>query len=146
MIKIREFISSDTAPLQQLFLEVRQATFLWKDPAEFDVMDFDSETEGEQILVAVCDNKVVGFISTWIEDAFIHHLYVDASYQNQGVGKALLTNFLSRVHTAVQLKCLLKNEQAIAFYKRNNFIEKKRVVAESGDYILFEYIPHLDSE
>jgi hypothetical protein len=47
------------------------------------------------------------------------------------------------VHTPVQLKCLQKNEQAIAFYKRNNFIEKERVVAGSGDYILFEYAPEI---
>lgn len=141
MIKIREVVLSDRPHLQALFLKVRQATFSWMDIAAFDVLDFDEETEGEHILVAICDNQLVGFISIWMEDLFIHHLYVDTAYQNKGIGKALLMAFLGKEKKVVQLKCLEKNEHAITFYKRNNFIEKERGTSVTGDYILFETVP-----
>lgn len=139
VIKIRELISGDRPQLEELFLKVRQETFLWTDTSAFALSDFEYDTEGERILVAVCDEEIVGFISVWMEDPFIHHLYVAPAFQGKGVGKALLSAIFKETIAPLQLKCLLRNDKAIAFYKRNGFIEKQRVASESGDYILFEY-------
>lgn len=138
MIEIAEFTADDKPYLQELFLHVRQHAFTWLT-SSFHLSDFDSETKDEYILVAHLNQQVVGFISVWMSDHFIHHLYVDANLQRQGIGKALLQALFSKIKATFQLKCLLKNEAAIIFYKKNGFIEKECVAEKAGDYILFEY-------
>lgn len=65
MVKIVESSESHITTLRELFLKVRQNTFTWADTASFNILDFDKETEGEYVLVAICDNSLVGFISVW---------------------------------------------------------------------------------
>ncbi len=137
-MRIRKTTANDITHLQQLFLKVRQSTFTWMDPASFELQDFDEATEDEYILVAEQENTIIGFASVWMEDNFIHHLYVDDAFQNKGIGKALLQAIMKELNGAVQLKCLLKNERAAAFYKKHGFIEKEKGGSEEGEYILFE--------
>lgn len=49
--------------LQAIYLESRQNTFHWADADAFKLSDFDLDTEGEQIWVAVSGDKVLGFAS-----------------------------------------------------------------------------------
>ncbi len=49
--------------LQALYLESRQDTFHWADADAFKLSDFELDTEGEEIWVAVSGNKVLGFAS-----------------------------------------------------------------------------------
>ena len=138
MVKIVERSYEDIISLRQLFLKVRQNTFTWADTTGFNILDFDKETEGETVLVAIRDKTIVGFISIWLVDNFIHHLYIDDEYQRKGVGTALLKAALNRTKFPVRLKCLEKNTGAIAFYKKNGFCEKGGGVTEEGPFILFE--------
>ncbi|MET0634555.1 MAG: GNAT family N-acetyltransferase [Chitinophagaceae bacterium] len=117
---------------------MRRETFTWVDPEEFRLMDFDDQTEGEQLMVARVDGRVAGFISLWKEDDFIHHLYVDRRYQGQGVGAELLKAGYRKLGPVARLKCLVNNIRAIRFYERQGFIEMGRGGSEHGDYILFE--------
>ena len=119
-------------------MKVRQNTFTWADPSGFSILDFDKETEGETILVAISDKTIVGFISIWLVDNFIHHLYIDDKYKKKSVSTALLKAALNKTKFPVRLKCLEKNTGAIAFYKKNGFCEKGRGVTEEGPFILFE--------
>jgi len=138
LFKIIEFRKRDLKSLRELFLKARQNTFVWADPTTFDLLDFDAQTKGEYILTALYDEKVIGFISVWMRDSFIHHLYIDEAYHKHGIGKALLKAVIEKIKFPVVLKCLEKNIEAIGFYKKIGFIEKARDENENGSYILFE--------
>lgn len=139
-MEIVEIRKSDLDSLRKIFLEERQTTFSWIDSTTFHLHDFDTETEGEYILVAILDDITIGFISIWLPDNFIHHLYVDKKYHGKGIGTQLLKAALRKTNFPVTLKCLEKNIQAVNFYKRKGFIEKGKGESEQGTFILFELV------
>ncbi|WP_239023096.1 hypothetical protein [Flavobacterium endoglycinae] len=62
-MKITEAGKNDLAPLRKLFLEERKRTFSWLDTSEFQLDDFDKQTQGEFILTAYINDIPAGFIS-----------------------------------------------------------------------------------
>jgi ribosomal protein S18 acetylase RimI-like enzyme len=138
-ITISEIVKDDIIILQQLFLSVRQQTFVWLDTSFYQLTDFNEETKGELILVAKCDDKIAGFISVWTPDAFIHHLYIKKEYQGAGIGTALLKEVKNRFSVSIRLKCLKDNKVAIDFYKKNEFKEKETGIGDNGEFGVFEY-------
>lgn len=135
IIKIRK---SDHDILRTLFLKERQRTFSWLDPSEFQLKDFERATKGELILVAIIERIPVGFISIWMKDHFIHHLYIDQNYQGKGIGTALLKAAIDKTGLPITLKCLEHNTKAVIFYGKKGFICIERGQSEHGAYILFE--------
>lgn len=138
MIQIFEKNKNHIPDLQRIFLEVRRKTFYWlEDVVDYKLTDFDHETEGEFVLVAVLNKKPVGFISLWMADNFIHHLYIDENYQHQNIGSILLDEAIKIMNSPVKLKCLVKNEKAIKFYEKKGFIALEKGVSNHGEYILY---------
>lgn len=130
----------DLPALRELFLKVRQKTFFWLDNSSYNLSSFDKETDGEYIMVAYLNQVVVGFVSLYSPDNFIHNLYVHTDYQNQGVGTALLkAAIIQMAPLPVRLKCLKENKNAVAFYEKNGFQAKSQGISYEGIYILFEY-------
>jgi ribosomal protein S18 acetylase RimI-like enzyme len=138
MVTIVERRESDVVALRELFLRVRKDTFTWAEPTSFDILDFDKETKGEYILIALWQNRLIGFISVWMEDNFIHHLYVDREYQRQGIGTALLEAIFRKINCPVRLKCLEQNVPALDYYHRRGFVHKARGETVTGSFILLE--------
>ena len=138
MLTIVERRGIDTDALRYLFLKERRNTFTWLDTSSFRLSDFEEETEEEYILVALEENIVIGFISIWVEDNFIHHLYIDEKHQNKGVGSKLLKAVVDKFGLPVRLKCLLNNVNAVEFYRKKGFEEKGKGATENGTYILLE--------
>jgi ribosomal protein S18 acetylase RimI-like enzyme len=137
-IKIIEFSESDRDSLRELFLKVRRSTFIWKDFSDFDLLDFDRQTREEYIMTAFYDDKIAGFISIWLPNNFIHHLFIDEAFQKLGIGKELLRAAINKTGFPIRLKCLGKNKEAIAFYKKTGFIEKGRGGVGDDSFIAFE--------
>ncbi len=79
-------------------------------------------------------------MAVWSPDAFIHHLYVDAAYRGRGIGKALLDLAGQTYPSPLSLKCLVKNEAALQFYR----VLRWQVVEEGhdalGNYFLMKSI------
>lgn len=138
-IVITELEKNDLPALRELYLKVRKATFTWLDTSHYQLASFDTDTNGEYVLVAYVEDKVAGFISAYRPDNFIHHLYIDNGYQNLGIGTALLKAMIRKLQTPVRLKCLQENKAGVAFYERNGFVQKERGVALEGIFIVFEY-------
>lgn len=138
MIKIIEKREEDINALQHLFFKTRTITFSWTDISKFKLSDFEKETENEYVLVALADEVLIGFVSVWVADSFIHHLYVDEAFRNQSVGTRLLNAVIEKIGLPVSLKCEEKNTEAVCFYRKKGFIEKERGESEIGTYILFE--------
>lgn len=138
-VRIAELQANDLPALRELYLKVRQATFTWFDTSHYQLSAFDADTAEEYTLVAHIDDKVIGFVSAYLPDNFIHHLYVDSNYQKHGVGTGLLKAILEKLKLPVGLKCLENNRSAVAFYEKHGFTFVKKGVSIEGIYILFEY-------
>lgn len=137
-MEIAPIKKTDYDALRNLFLKERQSTFSWLDTSNYQLKDFDKEIHGEEVLVARIDDFVIGFISIWMPNNFIHHLYVDEKYHDKGIGTQLLKAAIDKTKFPITLKCLEDNTKAVAFYRRKGFIEKERGPSPNGDYILFE--------
>ncbi|MBD1577026.1 GNAT family N-acetyltransferase [Vibrio sp. S11_S32] len=119
-MEIRKFHHDHRVSLRQLYLESRTATFTWLDTRQFKLSDFERDTDGEQIWVAVEGEDVIGFISIWEPECFIHHLFVRPQKLRTGVGLKLLT-IGKQYYSELSLKCLVANENAVGFYHSVGF-------------------------
>lgn len=141
MIKIRKAETSDTPQLETLFLVTRQRTFHWENPDKFKLEDFKQSTSGETIFVAEDEGStIVGFVSVWEQDAvpFIHHLFVAPNHQRKGIGELLMESLLTWLPLPYHLKCVSKNREALAFYRKHGWVEVGQGVGEDGEYLLLE--------
>jgi ribosomal protein S18 acetylase RimI-like enzyme len=102
--------------------------------------DFKSEVEGERVLVAALNERIVGYVSIWEPDWFIHHLYVDPKAHRAGVGKMLVSHTLAlATSNQVSLKCQIANVGALRFYRSVGFMETREVGSdEYGRWVRLE--------
>lgn len=134
--QVRPATPADLPALRELFLAARRQTFDWLPPDAFHLEDFDTQTEGERVFMAEAGDRIAGFISVWEPDDFIHHLFVDVGHIRQGVGRALLLALPGWPGRAYRLKCLSRNQTALAFYHAHGFIETARGTSDEGEYIV----------
>lgn len=120
-MQIRPYQETDRPLLQKLYLVARRAAFSWCDTHNYQLADFDRATLGEEVLVAENAGRVLGFVSIYRADNFIHNLYVDPHLPPQGVGSALLHAAEQTFTSAGSLKCLVKNQKALAFYQKHGW-------------------------
>jgi len=137
-ISIRPAQAGDKPAMRELFLRSREETFVWHAVDSFQLEDFDVQTQGELLWVAEDGAQIVGLISLWKSDNFIHHLYVDRRWSGRGVGRQLLRSLPGWPETRFQLKCLCLNEAALAFYRSCHFVETGSGVASDGAYLVLE--------
>lgn len=90
-------------------------------------------------LVFMCKQKVVGFL-VWIESdtmADLLNIGVEKSYQNQGIGSSLLTNWLHLMQQRgmMSLFCEVRdsNRSAFHFYLKFGFKVNRRRVGYYSD-------------
>ncbi|MBI3714517.1 MAG: GNAT family N-acetyltransferase [Betaproteobacteria bacterium] len=93
---------------------------------------FAALVEGEEILVAESVGQVVGFVSVWVADRFIHHLYVLPQMQNKRIGSALLQACEAKYGHPLSLKCDICNLQAQRFYKSKGWSPQEAGIGEDG--------------
>lgn len=125
LVTIRKYETADIPELAQIYLDARENTFSWMPQGSFKISDFFKDTLGEEIYVILDKNLIVGFISIWAADNFIHHLYVKSDYQNKGYGKKLLEYGLKNTGRPAALKCVARNEKAVRFYKSKGWVIKE---------------------
>lgn len=139
---IRAAKEADHLALAELFLAARKASFTWGDPESFALGDFDGQTEGEVIHVAEDEHgRILGFISVWEAENFIHHLFVSPDHMKRGIGKALLEDLAKRRSGPFTLKCVLSNRGALAFYRKLGWRETGSGTTVEGRYLLLEWQP-----
>jgi ribosomal protein S18 acetylase RimI-like enzyme len=145
-INIRPQVAEDISYLKDIFLEA-QKTMSPADPDSIASKDFERDTKDEFIIVAVEEiivnnvpvTQVIGFISLWLPENFIHHLYIRSDYHRRGIGAMLLRSALEKMDGAAHLKCLVANPNAIAFYKSQHFKETDTGLSADGPYIQFKF-------
>jgi len=133
---------TDQAALGELSLRSRRVAFTWRNPEDFQLDDFTRDTEGELIHLAESeDGTVLGFLSLWEPENFIHHLFVSPEHVRQGIGQALLADLQQRIPSTFRLKCLTANLPALAFYRGLGWTEVDSGTSDDGEYLLLES-PH----
>ncbi|MBD1364004.1 GNAT family N-acetyltransferase [Mucilaginibacter sp. ZT4R22] len=132
---IREYRAEDRTVLAHIYQQSRVKTFYWLDISAYGFEDFDRDTKEEKILVALLNGEVAGFLSIWMPDNFIHHLYIHPGFVNKGIGKALLNVAIKLFDSPLRLKCLERNENAIAFYLSQGWIVQGEGVDANGAYL-----------
>lgn len=102
------------------------------EPDTIDVSSFTDFASAclDQIVVAVMDDRVVGFIATEHGDNCITDLWIDPSCESQGFGSALIEEAEQRIsargyHTA-EISVLLQNERALGLYRHMKYEEVDR--------------------
>lgn len=135
---IRKMNPEDLPMLQNIFLQTRAEKFQWLDKTDLNIDDFERETEGEKIWVAELNAEVVGFISAWEPENFIHHLFVTPEFSGQQIGSALLATCLENLERPAQLKCVSANTDALAFYRARGWQTISRGVSSDGEFQLME--------
>ena len=125
--------------LRQIYLESRRRHFTWLDQSRFSDQDFDSDTESERIWVALNKDIPLGFVSVWMPESFVHHLYVHPDHTNQGIGGMLLQDCVQRVNNPLRLKCMKQNLAALAFYRSKGWAIESDGHNEQTDYYLMKW-------
>jgi GNAT superfamily N-acetyltransferase len=137
MYRVRAARPSDDEALAEIFRASRLEAFHWCETEDFFLSDFADQTQGEVIHVAERLNGTpVGFISVWESESFIHHLFVDPRFHRQGIGKLLLKSLEAWLPFPHQLKCLVANQKASAFYEAMGWREIERGSDPFGAYLL----------
>ncbi|WP_164101547.1 GNAT family N-acetyltransferase [Candidatus Laterigemmans baculatus] len=102
--------------------------------------DFSKDTEGETINICADHGGIVlGFISVWTPESFIHHLYVDSNARRMGVGTLLLESLHSWLPKPWTLKCATANTIANKFYRSLGWTSDGTARGTDGDYELMRY-------
>jgi ribosomal protein S18 acetylase RimI-like enzyme len=98
---------------------------------------FGDAVMGEDVFVALASGgEVVGFLSLWRPDPFVHFLHVASDWRRRGVGRALLAHALATLPAGpVDLKCLPDNRAALAFYRRLGWVEVGSDLDERPPYV-----------
>ena len=124
----------DLDALVALFNETRAVTTGLPSTA-LTPQEFLIQIEGEATFLAKIDEKIVAFISIWVPDNFIHHLFVKPKHHGAGLGSALIRYVEDRFGRPLHLKCGQSNIKAIAFYESQGWVAGSVEIGPDGAYV-----------
>jgi ribosomal protein S18 acetylase RimI-like enzyme len=131
---IRPTKVEDILQLEDLFLITQRMTFSSRHADEFKIGDFQISIAEDVVFVAENDGKVLGFVSIYPADNFVHNLFVHPDYQRLGIGSELLIFAEKVLKKPITLKVAFDNESVGDFYKKHGYTE----VQSDEPYLLFE--------
>ena len=109
--------AAEIADAAALYVRSGTAAFSWRPDGHFLAADFTRFAEEEEVWLALMGDALVGILSLFRPENFIHCLYVDPTAQRLGVGKALVAHVRKVVAAPLTLKLDVPNRRAIAFYE-----------------------------
>lgn len=120
-MKIRNFKINDIDDVMDIWLKsnIEVHNFIsenyWKNKFDF----VRKEIEKSEIYVCEESNKILGFVG--IFGKYIAGIFISKDFRNIGIGKKLL-DYLKNIKESLSLHVYEKNESALKFYLRENFI------------------------
>jgi GNAT superfamily N-acetyltransferase len=109
--------AAEIAEAAALYVRAGTDAFTWRPPGHFTAEDFVRFAEEEEVWLAFMGNALVGLLSLFRADNFIHCLYVAPEAQRLGVGRSLVAYLRSETGRPLTLKLDTPNTNAIAFYE-----------------------------
>lgn len=138
MITIRPAQPSDADALQRLYEEFVQEADWLPDEAKQDP-DFAATSSGERITVAEnTEGEVVGLMSVWERESFVHTLCVSDAWKGQGIGTLLLDSLKGCLPQPWRLKCVVANARGVEFYRGRGWRHVETAIGKQGVYYLLE--------
>lgn len=135
----REMKKEDLPRLREIFLKVRTAAFAWDKTETYKLEDFDKQTIDEEVLLIEEEGEILGFVSIYVPDSFIHHLFVDTTKSRKGIGSQLIAEALNRIELPATLKCVTENEKALAFYAKEGWVKTIQEKDDGISYWVMKY-------
>ena len=112
----------EIADAAALYVRSGTAAFTWRPPGHFTADDFIRFAEEEEVWLAFSGNALVGLLSLFRADNFIHCLYVTPEAQRLGVGRNLVAHLRRETGQPLTLKLDTLNTKAVAFYEATGWI------------------------
>jgi len=109
--------AAEIAAAAALYVRSGTAAFTWRPAGHFTAEDFVRFAEEEEVWLAFMGNALVGILSLFRADNFIHCLYVTPEAQRLGVGRSLVVHLRNETALPLTLKLDIPNTHAIAFYE-----------------------------
>jgi len=132
---IRRAELRDLSACARLYVEIGRQDFHWRPRSYFKAADFLGYAEHEDVWVAVPDGAIVGFLSYFAPDHFLHYLFVDSAARGRGVGAALIAHVRAHYGARHSLKVDVPNEAARRFYARLGYFEVATGEMDGIDWI-----------
>jgi GNAT superfamily N-acetyltransferase len=114
--------AAEIAEAAALYARAGTAAFTWRPVGHFTAEDFIRFAEEEEVWVAFMGNALVGILSLFRADNFVHCLYVSPEAQRLGVGRSLVDHLRRQAGGPLTLKLDTPNTQAIAFYEATGWV------------------------
>jgi ribosomal protein S18 acetylase RimI-like enzyme len=121
---IRRARADELTACAALYERVGSATFTWRPKNWFRSSDFLRFAKEEAVYVAESNGQVLGLVSLFRPENFVHCLYVDTPAQGFGVGRALLAYAAREARGPLSLKVDEPNQRALAFYQKLGFVQR----------------------
>ncbi len=125
---IRKAEKKDSDRIMQIWLDTNISAHSFI-PGEYWISNFDEvkrAIEEAEVYVYESKDAICGFIG--LADSYIAGIFVEQSYQSQGIGRKLL-DYIKSSHTSLSLHVYEKNSRALKFYLREGF----RISSKSMD-------------
>jgi ribosomal protein S18 acetylase RimI-like enzyme len=136
-VALRPATDADLPACADLHDRVERAVFVWDPKTAYGLAAFKRSIAGEEMILAWAGSAIVGLISVYRSENFVHNLYVDLPWQGCGIGRLLLDTALAAMDGAVRLKCEIANLPARRFYEGLGWREVARSGSRPGDWILY---------
>jgi GNAT superfamily N-acetyltransferase len=109
--------AAELADAAALYERAGTAAFTWRPKGYFRADDFIRFADEEEVWLALASGALLGILSLFRPENFIHCLYVEPDAQRLGVGRALVDHLRAVTGQALTLKLDTPNKKAIAFYE-----------------------------
>lgn len=138
MITIRKPKPEDTPQLEALFQLTRQKTFASHPQDEFQIGDYAKSVEEDEVWIAEENGNIVGFVSTYPADHFVHNLFVHPDHQGRGIGSRLLQTAEANLSRPMTLKIAMDNRDVCGFYESRGWLQVSVHEDVEKPYVLYE--------
>lgn len=118
---IRKFEINDLDKIMEIWLKTNTETHSFIDKSYWESnYDMVKEMMPQAEIYVFEENKnILGFIG--LMDNYIAGIFIKKSFQSKGIGKQLL-DYVKRIKENLTLQVYEKNEKAVKFYKKENFV------------------------
>jgi ribosomal protein S18 acetylase RimI-like enzyme len=137
-VNIRKARYTDISQLEILFQLTNRSTFVSRPKDDFQIGDYQKSTAEDDVWVAEKDEIIVGFVSTYPAENFVHNLFVHPDYQTQGIGTQLLHIAEANLGRPMTLKIAMDNLKACGFYEKYNWYKASQYDDIDKPYLLYK--------
>ncbi len=144
MLNIRKYQIDDLDKVVQLWYETWHQTLPFlQHPHKYPAWKsrFINEIVMDcEVWIAEIENRIVGFVAVNLAEIEINQIFIDFSYQNQGIGSLLIQKAKELCPQGLRLTVLQINQRACLFYEKHGFIPTNMSINKINGQPNIEYL------